>query len=50
MKKSLSLLLALVLLVSLLAGLGLHALADGSDAVLALYVQTITWKSTASRG
>lgn len=39
MKKSLSLLLALALLVSLLAGLGLHALADGIDAVLALYVQ-----------
>ena len=39
MKKSLSLLLALALLILLHTGLGLHALADGTDAVLALYVQ-----------
>ena len=40
MRKSLSLLLALALLVSLLTGLGFHAFADGSDAALALYVQS----------
>ena len=39
MRKNLSLLLALSLLVSMFAGLGLHALAEGSGAVLALYVQ-----------
>lgn len=39
MKKTQSLFLALALLVLLLTGLNLHALADGSDAVLSLYVQ-----------
>ncbi len=39
MKKSLSLLLSLALLALLFAVLGLHALAEGSNAVLALYVQ-----------
>ena len=39
MKKFISLLLALALLVSLLAGLGLYALSEGGDAVLSLSVQ-----------